>query len=100
MEFSEFFKELLNEFGVTQAQLSRQTGIPKTTISGWLNAGRLPDYNSLRALCAFFQISGDEILRLDLTGESKISNYEALFLEKYRNSSDEVKSAVRRLLNL
>lgn len=100
MEFSDFFKELLNEFGVTQAQLSRQTGIPKTTISGWLNAGRLPDYDSLRTLCAFFQISGDEILGLNIVGGGAVGDEEILLLEKYKKSSKEVKEAIKRLLNL
>ena len=64
MKFSELLQNLLREFGITQAKLSRDTGIPKTTISGWLNAGRLPDYNSIRTLCIYFDISADELLQI------------------------------------
>lgn len=64
MNFAELLQSLLTEFGISQAQLSRETGIPKTTISGWMNAGRLPDYNSIRTLCQFFDISADELLQL------------------------------------
>ena len=64
MKFSELLQNLLLEFGITQAKLSRETGIPKTTISGWLNAGRLPDYQSIRTLCLYFRISADELLQL------------------------------------
>ncbi len=64
MKFSDLLKDLLSEYKLTQAQLSRETGIPKTTISGWLNAGRLPDYHAIRTLCMFFEISADELLQL------------------------------------
>ena len=64
MKFSELLQNLLKEFGITQAKLSRDTGIPKTTISGWLNAGRLPDYNSIRTLCKYFDITADELLQI------------------------------------
>ena len=62
MKFGDLLLLKLREFNITQSQLSRDTGIPKTTISGWLNAGRLPDYSSLRALCAYFNVSADELL--------------------------------------
>ncbi|MCM1546253.1 MAG: helix-turn-helix domain-containing protein [Clostridiales bacterium] len=100
MKFSEFFQELLNEFNISQAQLSRQTGIPKTTISGWLNAGRLPDYNSMRILCKFFNISGDEILQLGITDGSKIAYEEFQLIENYKKASEEVKGVIKRLLKM
>lgn len=100
MEFGSFFVGLLSEFEITQAQFSRDTGIPKTTVSGWVNAGRLPDYNSLRLLCKYFQISGDEILGLNIVGNGAIGDEEVILLEKYKKSSKEVKEAVKRLLNL
>ena len=64
MKFAELLQNLLSEFNISQAKLSRETGIPKTTISGWMNAGRLPDYNSIRVLCQYFDISADELLQL------------------------------------
>ena len=64
MKFAELLQNLLVEYGISQAELSRETGIPKTTVSGWMKAGRLPDYNSIRTLCQFFDISADELLQL------------------------------------
>lgn len=65
MTFAELLKDLMKENNVTQTQLSSSTGIPLTTINGWVNAGRLPDYNSLRILSVYFQISADELLLLN-----------------------------------
>lgn len=62
--FKEILLNLLNEKGINQRQLSKQADIPVTTISGWLNANRLPDYNALRKLSVFFDVSADYLLGL------------------------------------
>lgn len=54
----------MEEKGLNQRQLSLQADIPTTTISGWLNANRLPDYNALIKLCLFFGVSADYLLGL------------------------------------
>ena len=64
MKFADLLQKLLEEYNITQATLSKETGIPKTTISGWMNADRLPDYNSIRSLCIYFDISADTLLQL------------------------------------
>ena len=63
--FREILINLLNEKGITQRQLSNAANIPATTISGWLNAGRLPDYNALKKLSIYFDVSADYLLGLD-----------------------------------
>ena len=64
-EFKYIFIDLLSENNLTQAVFSRKTGIPKTTISGWLNADRLPDYHALRKIARFFDVSADYLLDLE-----------------------------------
>lgn len=56
--------DLLKERGINQRQLSLKADIPITTISGWLNADRLPDYNALKKLSIFFDVSADYLLGL------------------------------------
>ena len=63
--FKDIFINLLNEKGITQRQLSNAANIPATTISGWLNAGRLPDYNALKKLSIYFDVSADYLLGLE-----------------------------------
>lgn len=62
--FREIILNLLKERGLNQRQLSVQADIPATTISGWINANRLPDYNTLKKLCLFFDVSADFLLGL------------------------------------
>ncbi len=63
--FKDILINLLNEKGITQRQLSNAANIPATTISGWLNAGRLPDYNALKKLSIYFDVSADYLLGLE-----------------------------------
>ena len=62
--FKEILQNLLKERGLSQRQLSKLADIPTTTLSGWLNADRLPDYNALRKLSVFFEVSADYLLGL------------------------------------
>lgn len=102
MKFSDLLLLKLREFNITQSQLSRDTGIPKTTISGWLTAGRLPDYSSLRALCAYFNVSADELLMTetynDFPKSLNISTEETYLIVAYRNSENETKEKIKSLL--
>lgn len=73
------FKDKLNELMVekniyTQRQLSKLTGIPPTTISGWFNAGRLPDYTAIKKLSQFFEVSTDELLEQNQYAEPQITS--------------------------
>ena len=62
--FKDILLDLMNEHNLNQSQLAKQANIPPTTISGWLKAGRLPDYNALIKLSTFFGVSGDFLLGL------------------------------------
>ena len=74
--FKDILIDLLKEKGLNQRQFSTLTGIPTTTISGWLNAGRLPDYNALIKLRLFFDVSADYLLGLeDETGAKTYNNF-------------------------
>ena len=86
----------MTEKGINnQRQLSRLIGIPPTTISGWFNAGRLPDYSAIGKLANFFDVSADYLLGLEddfgvrgaaPNGESMTANEREL-LETFRTLS-------------
>ncbi len=65
----------MSEKGINQRQLSITANIPTTTISGWLNANRLPDYNALIKLRLYFDVTADYLLGLeDETGTKTYIN--------------------------
>ena len=60
---------------MNQRQLSKNADIPPTTISGWLNADRVPDYHALKKLAIFFDVSADYLLELEDEHGAKIQEY-------------------------
>ncbi|MGN1234889.1 MAG: helix-turn-helix domain-containing protein [Christensenellaceae bacterium] len=62
--FKNILLSLIEERGINQRKLSIDAGIPTTTISGWLNANRLPDYHAIRKLAIYFDVSADYLLEL------------------------------------
>jgi len=46
----------------TQAQISKDLGIPKTTISGWINGNRVPRMKYVDLLCHYFNCSRADII--------------------------------------
>lgn len=63
-EFREILLDLIEEKGISHKKIAQEANIPPTTISGWLNAGRLPDYHALRKLSVYFNVSADYLLGL------------------------------------
>lgn len=63
--FKKILKDLMQEKQINMSQLSKQAKIPITTISGWLNADRLPDYNALIKLRLYFNVTADYLLGLE-----------------------------------
>jgi transcriptional regulator with XRE-family HTH domain len=73
---------LLQRHGMTAAQLSKLTGVSKSSLSDW-NAGRPPrSLEQLKKVCDALDVTVDEILFKSVTEESskspKLSNADAL----------------------
>lgn len=63
--FAERLKELRNEKGLTQRALSRETGIPQSSIALWENGSRVPAATAVVVLAKFFGVSSDYLLGLE-----------------------------------
>ncbi|HCH74311.1 MAG TPA: XRE family transcriptional regulator [Clostridiales bacterium] len=63
--FKDVLRDLMKEKGINQKELSINAGIPQTTISGWMCAGKLPDYSGLIKLAEYFEVSADVLLEIE-----------------------------------
>ena len=100
--FIEIFNELLAEKNLNRKQFSEQSGIPYTTIIGWTNLNRLPDYNALIKISDFFQCSIDYLVgRQDDYNYAvlsvSISKQEEELLQNYRKLSQKNKDIVQTI---
>lgn len=51
-------RRLMDEKGVTKAQLSRKLGWSYNTIDYWLRGDRVPDRTGIEAICDYFRSLG------------------------------------------
>ena len=100
--FKVILQNLLKESNLTQSQLSRNADIPLTTISGWLNFNRLPDYNAIKKLANFFGVTTDFLLgqtdewgnNLDTTGNNSLTDEEKEIVDMYRKLPPDLKRVI------
>ena len=60
--FVERLKELLQEKGINQAKLSKETKIPQQSISSWITGVRTIQIDSLCVLADYFGVTTDYLL--------------------------------------
>lgn len=100
MMFIDIFNDLLDEKNLNRKQFSVQSGIPYTTVIGWTNLNRLPDYSALIKLADFFQCSIDFLVGrqeefLYIPPLSALSKQEQQLLSDFRKLTKENKNIVQ-----
>lgn len=65
MCFNEILKELLSERGLTQKQLAQQLRIPVSTLGGYVQGTSEPDFEMLKALAGYFEVTTDYLLGMN-----------------------------------
>ena len=62
MSFGERLKRLIEENNLTQRQLSKELNMAPTTLSGYANGYREPDFLTLILFADYFQVSVDYLI--------------------------------------
>lgn len=78
MKFSNRFKELRTEKGLTQEDLSKKLELAKSTISMYENGNREPDFEILEKIADFFNVDINYLL-----GTSNIRNAHAIIGDNF-----------------
>lgn len=60
--FKDIFNNLVQTKGITAYKMSKETGISESLISNWKSGRQLPNYDSLKILADYFNVSGDYLL--------------------------------------
>lgn len=100
--FTDIFNELLAENELNRKQFAEKCKIPYTTVAGWTNLGRLPDFTALIKLADFFGCSIDYLAGRQGNYEYvSVSTEEALaeqeLIKNFRKLSGENKELVQSL---
>lgn len=62
--FSRNLKRIMYEREITQAQMSQELKIPKTTISGWITAKRTPKMDKIDLLCSYLRCTRADLMEI------------------------------------
>lgn len=87
-------KELRNETGLTQKEISEQIHVGQNSYSNWENGNRKPTAEITSELAKFFNVSVDYLLgKTDIkkSDEINLSDFELLYRKTSNNLSDEEK---------
>lgn len=100
--FIEIFNDLLAENDLNRKQFAERSGIPYTTVMGWTNLNRLPDYTALIKIADFFNCSTDYLTgRQDEFGNNIYSaenlHSEFTFIKYFRRLSAENQELIIKL---
>ena len=98
---SEKIRELLKEQGKKQIELSRITGIPASTLTGYVKGTSLPITENLEKIASFFQVrvsESDPRLRKDFIAID--SEIERLYKQLDQTNQDKLLSYGKGLLTL
>lgn len=100
MKFNEKLHYLSEINNITQTDLARKLGFAKTTINGYFRGISEPDYETLRKLAKFFNVSADYLLGLTedptpvVYREQTPDYYFSTNYPNFANLSEEEKKAV------
>lgn len=94
--FSDIFKQLIQNSGLSVYKISKDTGISESLMSQWKSGRQLPKYDSLIVLANYFNVSGDYLLGRTSTQEAhlkktEISLQKQQLMKNYENLSIEGK---------
>lgn len=94
MTFGQRLKELMDDRGTTQRQISKELNIAVTTLNGYANDYREPDFQTLSSLARYFNVSADYLLGISsnpqLSAAASDHNAQRL-LYFYKNLSPDMR---------
>jgi len=70
MTFSDILRLLIEERGLTQKQLAKDLHIAVSTLGGYVQGTSEPDFDTLKRLAEYFEVSADYLLDFR-TGKAK-----------------------------
>ena len=70
MEFGDILRKLIEERDLTQKQVANDLSIAPSTIGGYVQNSSEPDFNTIKALARYFNVSIDYLLDFR-TGKTK-----------------------------
>lgn len=92
-----FIKELRNEKGMTQEQLSEVFGVTNRSVSRWENGVNMPDFALVIELARYFEVDIEELLNGERKSEMTDRKTEEALLKAADYTSEEKMCITKRM---
>ena len=89
MSFGDNLRELIEERDLTQKELAKQLNIAPSTMGSYVQNTREPDFNTLKLLASYFNVSTDYLL--DYQSNQTVNHQEDDLLRIFRSLSNSQK---------
>ena len=88
---------LMYQKGITQAQMSRELEIGKTTLSSWMNGQRMPRMDKIDLLCRYLNCMRSDLMdeKREKRTETTFTQEEMMLIVQYRMLNAEGRARVR-----
>lgn len=105
MQLGDRILHLLYEKDISQKQLAVDLNIAPSTLSGYINNRREPDYNTLLKIAKHLGVSCDYLMgnsskESEINVDARISREDLHILKYYRKLDDTEKNTVKKLLKI
>lgn len=92
-------KQLRDRADLTQTELGRKLNIAPSTVSMWEQGHRAPDYDMLKRIANFFNVSTDYLLGNEVERVERFSEEETKLIQDYRGLDEDGKNIVCKIIN-
>jgi len=94
MNFGDVLRNLLEERDITQKQLAADLNVAPSTIGGYIRNKSEPDFNTLKQIAKYFDVSIDYLL--DYRTGNTTTHQEDELLRVFRSLTDEQRDFLRQ----
>lgn len=101
MEFGKKLKAILEFEGLSQKEFAERINVHPSTLNGYINDGKQPDFELLKRIAAALEVSTDYLL--DYGGKPQgppLSEEELSLLTSFRGFSQEKREVISALVKM
>ncbi len=98
---SKNLKRIAYEHQKSQADIAKDLGINKGTVSSWMTGARVPRMDKIDLLCKYFRCDREDIMEpYPEIAKARLSLEERLVINAYRNAPTHIQNAIKTMLKV
>lgn len=94
-------KRIAYEHQKSQADISKDLGLNKGTVSSWMTGSRVPRMDKIDLLCKYFSCKREDLMEPEPeAAKNRLSLEEHQIIDAYRKSPKHIQEAIKTILKV